>query len=348
MTPCKMKNRQYLITCLWLILSLVGVLVNAVTPVTAYGQSEEKAVIYLFWGDGCPHCAVAKPALEDLALQYPDAELRTYEVWYDDENKQNFIQMAKSFGFEPRFVPTIFLGERYWEGFSEEVLMEIEITLASCLEKGCRDAGSGIISPSGRPYQPTNVQMQSNDFTLAMVVIVGMAAALVYSGIYLKRGLSETKRVKSEKYTLGFWLNLSFIGLCLLGLGIATYLAYIETQSVPAVCGPVGDCNAVQSSSYARLFGLLPIGVLGMLGYLAVLAAWLYPRIWHNRLAKVMPMAVFGMTAFGVLFSLYLTFLEPFVIRAVCAWCITSSVIMTLLMLLSLKPARQSIQKLKK
>jgi uncharacterized membrane protein len=59
-------------------------------------------------------------------------------------------------------------------------------------------------------------------------------------------------------------------------------------------------------------------------------------------------MAVFGMTAFGVLFSLYLTFLEPFVIRAVCAWCITSSVIMTLLMLLSLKPARQSIQKLKK
>jgi uncharacterized membrane protein len=121
----------------------------------------------------------------------------------------------------------------------------------------------------------------------------------------------------------------------------------VETQAIPAVCGPVGDCNAVQSSPYARLFGILPVGLLGVAGYLGILAAWLYPRIWHNQYAVYMPIAVFGMTFFGVLFSLYLTILEPFVIKAVCAWCITSAVIMTLLLLLSLKPALQSIKLLK-
>jgi uncharacterized membrane protein len=61
-----------------------------------------------------------------------------------------------------------------------------------------------------------------------------------------------------------------------------------------------------------------------------------------------MPVVLLGMTVFGVLFSLYLTFLEPFVIKAVCMWCITSAVIMTLLLLLSLKPALLSLQALRK
>lgn len=52
---------------------------------------------------------------------------------------------------------------------------------------------------------------------------------------------------------------------------------------------------------------------------------------------------LFGFTLFGVLFSLYLTYLEPFVIRAVCIWCLISAVIITLLLLLSLDPAVQAI-----
>jgi len=51
------------------------------------------------------------------------------------------------------------------------------------------------------------------------------------------------------------------------------------------------------------------------------------------------PLSVFVMAFLGVLFSLYLTYLEPFVIRAVCAWCLTSAVIIILLMLVSLRPA---------
>jgi len=69
-------------------------------------------------------------------------------------------------------------------------------------------------------------------------------------------------------------------------------------------------------------------------------------RIWSapDELAGYAPPALFGVTLFGVLFSLYLTILEPFVIRAACAWCLTSAVLVTLLMLLSLRPTLQAIE----
>lgn len=86
------------------------------------------------------------------------------------------------------------------------------------------------------------------------------------------------------------------------------------------------------------------MGVLGAVGYIAILIAWLWRRFSSGPLADSMPLAIFGMALFGVLFSLYLTYLEPFVIQAVCMWCLTSAVLITLLMLLSLNPALQTIQ----
>jgi uncharacterized membrane protein len=66
-----------------------------------------------------------------------------------------------------------------------------------------------------------------------------------------------------------------------------------------------------------------------LLGYLGLLAAWLTREISSQNLAKPADLAFFGMAFFAVLFSIYLTYLEPFVIRAVCMWCITSAVIVT-------------------
>jgi len=104
-------------------------------------QAGKPVVIYFFWGDGCPHCAAAKPFLEGLTQRYPEVELRAYEVWYVAENRDLFIQMAAAFGFEPTAVPTIFIGDRYWIGYAEPVRAEIEAFVAECRRSGCPDAG---------------------------------------------------------------------------------------------------------------------------------------------------------------------------------------------------------------
>ena len=127
---------------------------------------------------------------------------------------------------------------------------------------------------------------------------------------------------------------------------MAVYLAYVETALVEAICGPIGDCNTVQQSVYARLFGVLPIGILGVIGYVMILLAWAVGRSARQRLAAFASLALLVLAAFGVLFSIYLTFLEPFVIGATCAWCLTSAIIMTALFWLSLVPARLALSDL--
>jgi uncharacterized membrane protein len=171
---------------------------------------------------------------------------------------------------------------------------------------------------------------------LSILVLAGMILTLLASPVILRKSEVPANPGKAPHYD---WLTPI---LTLAGLGVAGYLSHVEVQEVAAVCGPVGDCNTVQQSEWAKLFGILPIGVLGLLGFLAILAAWALRHWGSDRISHWAAVSILGMTAFGTLFSIYLTFLEPFVIGATCLWCLSSSVIMTALYVLALRPGRQA------
>lgn len=126
--------------------------------------------------------------------------------------------------------------------------------------------------------------------------------------------------------------------LALAGLAVAAYLAFVETSGSEAVCGPVGNCNAVQQSEWAKVLGI-HIGVIGVAGYAVALAAWAVARFARGPLADWARVALFAGAVVGTAFSIYLTFLEPFVIGATCLWCLSSAVIVTGLMCLTARPA---------
>lgn len=170
---------------------------------------------------------------------------------------------------------------------------------------------------------------------VAVVVLLAMAASLVGVAALWGRGSIESGPA---------WL---VPVLALLGAGVAAYLTYVETSDSDAVCGPVGNCNLVQDSKYAELFGFIPIGVVGLVGYAIVLGCWLVVRLAGGRPADWVSLALLGGTAAGVAFSIYLTFLEPFVIGASCAWCLASAVIVTLLWWLTAGPAQAAWRRLR-
>jgi uncharacterized membrane protein len=202
---------------------------------------------------------------------------------------------------------------------------------------------AALVAPlpiSAAPAQSLAAQTQSSGMELAAVVMALQLLALAYTGVMFVRVWRSDAPV--AVLSLPAWVDALTPALTVIGLGVAGYLTYVETRAVPAVCGPVGDCNAVQTSSYALLFGMLPVGLLGAAGYVAILVAWLWGRFRSDRLADYAPLAILAMTVFGVLFSVYLTWLELFVIRAVCMWCLTSAVIMAVLMLLATPPALAS------
>jgi glutaredoxin len=131
----------------WLSLAALMIcLAGSTNPVWAQIPIPVKPVIiYLFWGDGCPHCAAAKLFIKGLTERNSNVELRDYEVYNVPENQELFKKMAAAYGFEPQYVPTIFIGGRYWEGYSDQIGQEIESSVIAYATTGCKDSGIGII-----------------------------------------------------------------------------------------------------------------------------------------------------------------------------------------------------------
>ncbi|MFH1392173.1 MAG: glutaredoxin domain-containing protein [bacterium] len=77
-----------------------------VLPLTASAQE-----VYLFMGEGCPHCASMEEFLTELKQEYPQIEIHEYEIWYNEENRQIAEQMAQERGVEIQGVPTLFIGD---------------------------------------------------------------------------------------------------------------------------------------------------------------------------------------------------------------------------------------------
>ncbi len=170
---------------------------------------------------------------------------------------------------------------------------------------------------------------------LAVAVLLGMIVSVIWVVVLLL--------TKESTPTPG-WMRITLPVLSLVGLAIAGYLTYVEATQSTAVCGPVGDCNAVQQSIYAKLFGVLPIGIVGLIGYAAIAVAWLISQKTSGRIQRYTVLSMMGMTFFGATFSIYLTYLEPFVIGATCMWCLSSAVIITAQMWLALPPALEALE----
>jgi len=113
------------------------------------------------------------------------------------------------------------------------------------------------------------------------------------------------------------------IGVALAGLGIAGYLTVVHYSGGDPVCAVAHGCATVQQSEYASLGGV-PVAVLGLLGYLAVLVALARDGEAWRTAAAFLSLAGLG-------FSGWLTYVELAVLEAVCIWCVGSAVCMTLL-----------------
>jgi uncharacterized membrane protein len=123
-------------------------------------------------------------------------------------------------------------------------------------------------------------------------------------------------------------LRIAGIVVACIGLGIAIYLTYVHYTGIKVACLSSGGCETVQGSTYAKL-GSIPVPVLGLVGYIGIVASLLVLPGDLGRLAG------FGMALIGFLFSGYLTYRELFTIKAICQWCVGSAVCMTLLVMIT-------------
>lgn len=120
-----------------------------------------------------------------------------------------------------------------------------------------------------------------------------------------------------------FWYWIIF-GAAFIGLLTSGYLWYEYSLPTPIGCSIIAGCEQVRVSDYSKLFGVsLPI--YGTTFYL-LLAGFASTLSWNRRKWKYEPLLLLGFTGTGFIMSAYFTYLEIFVIKAICQWCVISAV----------------------
>lgn len=338
-----------------LLLSLTVLLLSAAAPSLAQTAPDETPVVHavFFFSPTCPHCelviqqhlpGIFEESGGEPTISFDDSSEAvafylmtngTLEVLMVDASVEagGDLYMADierlAIPDSRKGVPRVDIGTTYLVGSSE-----IPDQMPSLVEAGL-DAGGlpwpqipgldeALASIPGAEAAVTTQPLPDgrtigNRFAsdplgngLAVVVLIVLIATLVLVPTMLFRGLLR----EGPSWVVPM--------VAAAGLIVSAYLARIETTGVEAVCGPVGDCNAVQQSTYASILGV-PIGVLGVVAYVFLIIGWFVSTVARGRLGQLGAAAVFIVAFGGTLFSVYLTFLEPFVIGATCIWCLTSA-----------------------
>lgn len=119
------------------------------------------------------------------------------------------------------------------------------------------------------------------------------------------------------------------IGLSLLGILISGYLTWAHYANTTVLCIGSSGCEIVQQSVYSTVAGT-PVALFGLIGYMLIVGL-LVVEERRTPFASNVPLLIFGLTLIGAAYSAYLTYLELFVIFAICQYCVTSAIIMLIL-----------------
>jgi uncharacterized membrane protein len=128
--------------------------------------------------------------------------------------------------------------------------------------------------------------------------------------------------------------------LALVGVAIASYLTLYKVGAIGTLSCSVGSCETVNTSRWSVFLGL-PVAAWGLAFYVflfAVAVLSIQPR-WADSLGA--SKLLLALTGWGVLFSGWLTYLELFVIHAICVWCVASAILVTVMFVISLLEFRE-------
>ena len=129
------------------------------------------------------------------------------------------------------------------------------------------------------------------------------------------------------------WVYRLLIVFVIVGVLVSIYMTIYKLTDNNAMCLGSGDCSTVNASRYSEVNGI-PVALIGVLGYGAILAI-LYLETRRGYFQQNGTLLVFGLALTGFLFTLWLVYVEIALIKALCPFCITSQVAMTVIFILS-------------
>lgn len=137
------------------------------------------------------------------------------------------------------------------------------------------------------------------------------------------------QRTSSKSRRADAWLWAPIL-LSVAGIGISGYLVAKRFTGGGLACSRWAQCDVVNNSMYAVLYGV-PVSVIGLAGYLLLLAVGVAALRSHGANRRRLLALALLLALGGVAFSAYLTYVEIYLIQALCSWCVASAVVILLL-----------------
>lgn len=227
---------------------------DVVAPIAKI-KSSNQITIYLFHGDGCPHCAEEQKFLNQLKAEYKDKiNIVKYEVWYNDDNERLYTEVKNFFNTSPRGVPFTVVGEKYFSGYSSVVGQNIKSAIDEYLNTTSNEehneninAGNSISEENEEDKQITLPILGSVDMKKVSIPIVaiilgfldGFNPCAMWILLFLISMLFNMKNRK-RMWILGitFLLTSAFVYfLAMLGLNVV--LSFTAVNWIRALIGCV-------------------------------------------------------------------------------------------------------------
>lgn len=149
---------------------------------------------------------------------------------------------------------------------------------------------------------------------------------------------AEVKRESKFDWMLAIWWLA--VVCAVIGLADSIYLTWLKLTGELAACGGIGDCESVNASIYSQINGI-PIALLGAVAY-ALILLFLFLESRDDFIGYWSPTLVFGLSLTGTLYSIYLTYIEIAVLKAICPYCVVSAIAILIIFVISIARMRRS------
>ena len=172
---------------------LVLLMALLVLPFSVFADDEEliatneedskKVNVYLFRGEGCPHCQEAEEWFDSIQEEYGSFfKVVDYEVWNDTDNSDLMDKVAKARKEDVEGVPYIIIGDHSWNGFTDSYKEEMVSEIKAEFEK---DVDSRYDIMKLMENGEVEEEKGSNDFVVVLLIVL-VVGGICY-GVYKAR-----------------------------------------------------------------------------------------------------------------------------------------------------------------
>ncbi len=260
--------------------------------------------VHVFYGEGCPHCAALLNYLSSLQQEFPELKVSKFEVYHNSSNLEKFYKYAEAYGIEVEGVPTYFIGDRAFIGYSSSMKEGIREVIEECAASGCVDPWDFVTKNMSSSQVSYSKEVSPTSFkkglTLALVVTAAavdainpcaFAVLIILLTTVLAAGTKKKVLFSGLAFTIAVYISYFLMGLGIFTAVQLTGLTYYFYKAVGFLALVVG------------LFNLKDFFKFGAFGFVMEV-----PRSWRPTMKRIIRSVVSVPGAFivGLIVSLFL------------------------------------------